>query len=336
MKRTTIALAAFAAFAATATAQPSVTIYGKIDMGVQKSNGGTAALAGATTGGGPNAAFDEPHLTQGASSRLGFRGTEDLGGGLSANFNLEHRFLPNDGTLQAANFWQQSWVSLAGGFGELRLGRDFSPAFSIAASSDPFGYETVGQAGPLHTLMGIITSRWNNNLSYRTRSFAGLSGAVAIAPRGTAGQEHAVGANLRYQQGRLALGFGYDNSGHQTAAALGATETRSYLLSAIHDFGVVRPMFLYGKGTAYNAAGAEVQSRSNVQIGATAPLGGGDVKFVLAQRDNDTNDTRIRKLGLGYHYSLSKRTKAYADIGSASETRQTRRTALDLGLQHNF
>ncbi|MCV4872465.1 porin, partial [Escherichia coli] len=67
-----------------------------------------------------------------SNSRLGVRGVEDLGGGLKAIFNLEHRMNADDGNSTAPNFWQHSWVGLSGNFGEVRLGRDYAPAFYVA------------------------------------------------------------------------------------------------------------------------------------------------------------------------------------------------------------
>ena len=87
-------------------------------------------------------------VQQSAGSRLGFRGNEDLGGGLSAQFQIEHRFSPDTG-LPAQTFWGgRSYVQLTNaGAGSVYLGRDYSPAFWPAVKSDPFGWDGVGQIG---------------------------------------------------------------------------------------------------------------------------------------------------------------------------------------------
>src|SRR6187551_782694 len=92
MKRSLIALAVLGAFAGAASAQSSVTIYGSVDMAVAKGDGGTAGNNGGGAGG-----ADVWSLQQSNANRLGFRGNEDLGGGLSAQFQIEHRFNADTG-----------------------------------------------------------------------------------------------------------------------------------------------------------------------------------------------------------------------------------------------
>jgi predicted porin len=338
MKKSLLALAVLGAFAGAASAQSSVTIYGKIDLGIAKTND---AAAGSSTflNGAPTT--DKVTMQPGARSRLGFRGTEDLGGGLKANFNIEHSFKADEGTLETQNpgnnnMWSQSWLGLSGGFGEVRLGRDYAPHFYAAIMGDPFGYDTIGQAGAGHTQAGVATSRLNNQISYKSPSFAGVTAMVAFAPREAATGNNALGANVMYSAGPLALGFGWQDAGNQNIVA-GATETNLYILTAAYDLGFVRPIVQYSKGTADNAAGAEIADFDNILVGATAPLGGGELKALYTVRDNDIANSDIKKFGLGYHYPLSKRTKVYADLGTAKEDGVSeRRTAFDIGVQHNF
>jgi len=113
MKKSLLALAVLGAFAGAASAQSSVTIYGLLDLALTKGNGGTAGLVdGANSG--ANGTSEAWLMKQSASSRLGFRGNEDMGGGLSAQFHIEHRFTPDDG-LPASTFWNgRSYVQLNG------------------------------------------------------------------------------------------------------------------------------------------------------------------------------------------------------------------------------
>ena len=141
MKKSLIALAALAA-AGAASAQSSVTLFGIVDAAISHygvSDGGHfSALA--------NSGYN--------SSRLGFRGTEDLGGGLSASFWLEGALQNDTGyggsqnvsgnTVTGLDFRRRSTVSLAGGWGELRLGRDYTPTFWNMTVFDPFGTNVVG------------------------------------------------------------------------------------------------------------------------------------------------------------------------------------------------
>src|SRR5215216_3180015 len=126
MKKSLLALAVLGAFAGAASAQSSVTIYGSLDMALMKGNGGTAPNPGAL---GTSKAYN---VAQSNSSRLGFRGNEDLGGGLSAQFQIEHRFHPDDGAVPATQpFWMgRSYVQLSSAtLGRVYLGREYGPAF---------------------------------------------------------------------------------------------------------------------------------------------------------------------------------------------------------------
>ena len=108
MKKSLIALATLAAFAGAASAQSSVTMYGRVDLSIGKNVGSIAK-----------------YMANGSGSRLGLRGTEDLGGGMKAIFNIEHRFDADTGVNPNARFWHaRSLVGLEGGFGKVSLGRE--------------------------------------------------------------------------------------------------------------------------------------------------------------------------------------------------------------------
>jgi predicted porin len=145
MKKTLIALAAVAA-AGAASAQSSVTLFGIVDASISRyvvdQNNGLANGQGSNNTVMSNSGYN--------SSRLGFRGTEDLGGGLSASFWLEGQLQNDNGNASANNggaltFQRRSTVSLAGAnWGEVRLGRDYVPTFWNLTVFDPFGTVGVG------------------------------------------------------------------------------------------------------------------------------------------------------------------------------------------------
>jgi predicted porin len=154
MKKSLVALAALAV-AGVASAQSSVTLFGVVDASISGYSN-TARDNRATVF--PNAFGIPVYLNQGSvktsrrelansgynSSRLGFRGTEDLGGGLAASFWLEAPISNDDGQQGIATFARRSTVSLSGGFGEIRLGRDYTPTFWNDTVFDPFGTNGVG------------------------------------------------------------------------------------------------------------------------------------------------------------------------------------------------
>ena len=131
MKKSLIALAVMAA-AGAASAQSSVTLFGIVDVNYNYVKGDGNGHVSSLTDSGYN------------SSRLGFRGTEDLGGGMSASFWLEAALQNDNGNAGGLFFQRRSTVSLAGNWGELRLGRDYVPTFWNMTVFDPFGTNGVG------------------------------------------------------------------------------------------------------------------------------------------------------------------------------------------------
>ena len=115
MKKTLLALAVFGAFAGTTSAQSNVTIYGLVDMAIQHENDGANTRTALDSG-------------EFAGSRIGFKGSEDLGGGLKVNFQLESGFGADDGKLNQGGriFGRQAWVGMSGGFGSVNLGRQWT------------------------------------------------------------------------------------------------------------------------------------------------------------------------------------------------------------------
>ena len=214
MKKSLLALAVLGAFAGAAQAQSSVTIYGIIDTGVvyqskvATANGGTGSKFGLNSG-----------VIQG--SRLGFKGTEDLGGGLNAVFNLEIGFDNDTGGLQGSDastasnlFRRKSVVGLAGNFGTVLVGRqtDFADTISAYTSVQDFGGFT-GRSG--HNLDRLEGTRTNNSISYTTTNLSGFTGNLIYGFGETAGRTSAgqsFGAGLKYDNGPLGLGANYYQS----------------------------------------------------------------------------------------------------------------------------
>lgn len=320
MKKTLIALAAVAATGA-AFAQSSVTIYGKVDVSLEKANGSSAAVG-------------DPH-----GSRLGFKGSEDLGGGLKANFQLEHRLRPDTGadagftpasadgkTPAVARYWNGlSTVGLAGSFGEIRLGRYYSANFLGANNKpDPFGGDGQGALRGVGmqttTLAGFIRT---DNIIHYSGSFSGVNVAVSTGLKeGAAKAQNSLAVG--YANGPLDVGVG-------TEKGVAGTLTNAY---AIYDLGVAKLAF--GLGNAKTAAGAKTKG---LLLGATIPAGPGKVLVGFARAKNDTTTTN-QKLGLGYYYPLSKRTAVEFTYGRDSKAvvKGTNKKVggLDLTLHHNF
>ncbi len=334
MKKSLVALAVLASFGGAAFAQSSVTLYGLIDQGLQKTNGGTSPNEGAVQG----VAGDAWQLRESSASRLGFRGTEDLGGGLSAQFQIEHRFQPDTGTESVAGrFWHgRSWVQLTmAGVGSVNLGRQYLPTFWVQAKADPFGWDGVGQIGGMQNagfgaVGGGSSIRSSNAITVKSANFGGVSfeGQVGLSEATQAGRNDSF--NVIYKGGPIFAGFGY-------ARVKGgpATVDSNKLMTATfaYDLGMAELLFNYGQA---KVAGGTLKNKTG-NIGALINLAGGKVKVAYAIYDPAGGNNQLKKFALGYDYPLSKRTNVYADLGVAKQDgAATRNTAYAFGVKHLF
>ena len=327
---TLAAAAALAGFSGAASAQSTVTIYGIVDQGVIKMND---APTTANPGAGTRAQWN---MKNGAFSRLGFRGTEDLGGGLYALFHLEHRFTADDG-LPAVPFWNgRSVVGLRSDtLGELTLGRDYLPAFWPAVTADPWGWDTIGQMGRrMYTWANYsggdaIGIRDNNMAVYKSPNLNGLtvsvSGALAEGV-GTRGRE--IGGNAQYSAGPLYVGFGFDRTKNANPSAPSA---ELLLLSGAYQFSIVRPSAVFARSKSFTGV-----TTKSLGVGARVTLGLGELRVGAAHSDPDGPNNNATKWSLGYFYFLSKRSALYTDVGSAKQDGVARSTGIDVGIRHFF
>ena len=158
MKKTAITLSILAA-SGIASAQSSVTLFGIVDAAVSHYSVKSSPYGLAPAPAGLGTERSQTALTSGnfLPSRVGFRGTEDLGGGLAAGFWLESPLTNDDGVVGLANFSRRSTVSLSSPWGELRLGRDYTPTFWQQTLFDPFG--NIGVGGNAIGAVGITLNR---------------------------------------------------------------------------------------------------------------------------------------------------------------------------------
>ena len=307
MKRHLILCATLASLGATAFAQSNVTIYGKVDLGLRKAVG-----------------TDNKEIATSSDGRIGFRGTEDLGNGLKAFFQLEHRFFPNTGAIDGAQFWKGiSHVGLESGLGKLGLGRQYVAAFSLVQNQiDPFGGDTVAQLRDvIFRVGGISKIRVDNSIRY-DKSFGGLNFAASIAeaaPNG--GPDRPTSVAVNWKSGPLFLAAGLEDPANATddIVSVGGGYT---LGNATLTAG-------YSSGTMSTGVKAK-----GWLVGLNLGLGAGAVKVAFGQQERGSTKF-AQKLGLGYHHSLSKRTMIYADVGHDSKA-TSEKTGYDLGILHTF
>jgi len=218
MKKTTLALAILAASSSAAWAQSSVTLYGIVDAAVRYTSNANAGTSKKT-------------MTPGgmSQSRLGINVTEDMGGGLKALANLEHRLNSDTGTVVANDFWRQAWVGLQSNeFGQVRLGRQYNILFDVYTSTfASFRYSPYIEAYKPEIGMSM-TARQDNMVKYlvqvgnvygeiQVSAGEGATGAAAALPNKT------MGGLLRYNDGKFGAGAAYLEATEQTGKKIKAT-----------------------------------------------------------------------------------------------------------------
>lgn len=362
MKKSLLALAVLGAFAGAASAQSSVTVYGIVDMGITSID--TGATAGSTTG-----------ITSGnqSTSRIGFKGTEDLGNGLKANFVLESTIAadtgsafstpavagagPNNGiAASAGGFNRLSTVGLSGNFGAVNLGRQVSAIKDAYDAIDPFG--DAGTIAPISTMFfnGALASdfgRISNSIKYTSNSFSGFKAQAAYGFGETVGDTGAgsnYGFGAGYANGPLNVQFGYHNQDRSTAAAVQTAENKLTFLGASYDFGMFKLHGAYADTKLETFGPAAETKYRNYMLAASVKVGAaGNLMASYSVNDNRTTaNSDAQKAAIMYTYDLSKRTNFYTGYSHTSNDNGSRiglvtgapvgesASALAVGVRHKF
>ena len=364
MKKSMLALAALTAFAGAASAQSSVTLFRIVDATYAIGNGSLTDKTQVT-----NSGYN--------SSRLGFRGVEDMGGGSRAGFWLEAGLNNDDGRGagtstnnqatggaiaglnggQGLTFNRRSTVSWGGGWGELRLGRDYTPHFWTHTAYDAFGTNGVGTSQVLNSSIGGPTTvRASNsvgyiyNMPFNATSIGGNGLSVfAQMYRG----ENASGAATSNDGNGFSLRVGYDAGPLSLAFANGSTKystgkITTTNLGGSYNLGPAKVSAFWNKD---KVAGGKTGTGSN--LGVNVPMGTNELRAAISSYETETaagvTDGKARKLALGYVTNLSKRTALYATYARVSNSGISAQalngattaaggssTGMDFGVRHAF
>lgn len=327
MKKTLIALTVLGTFAGIASAQSSVTLYGRADAGLGKPFAGKTQMMDS---------YKE-------SSMLGVRGVEDLGGGLKASFNFEQGINMESGA--AASGWNRAaWVGIGGGFGEFAMGRmttvqnrtmgtfDLNGTTNNTSALKNLGLEADGSLGG---------SRANSQFMYTSPNLSGFQVRAAMVmkeDKGTAPtppaadtrkSSYQLGAS--YKAGQLTLGAAV-----QSKMAEGTSNRTGYALGARYDF------------TGFNVSALYTQDESKTTgkgfgLGVSVPLGALVVGAQLAVVTDNPSPAREDAMAyeLFANYNLSKRTMLYAGYGGLNKEGKvvkgtTGSNTFGLGVVHKF
>jgi predicted porin len=314
VKKQLLAALVFAVCAASAQAQTNVTVYGVVDLGFAKVTDKTLIER-------------ENH-----ASRLGFRGTEDLGNGLSAIFNLEMEILADTGAQKGNLFDRQANVGLKGTFGTVILGRTKNIVDGAQGRVEPFGADgVIGKVNEPMMRVGVSGSRVANALTYSTPKYEGFGGQVQYIVSEVNGASAGIDLLATYDQGPFSAHAGYERA-VQTVA--GPAQPHMAVVGGGYKIGDLRVTAAYARGDTDVAATGVYKA---FLVGLNYTIGNGDLKAVIGRQKQSNNkvsdkDT-VKENGVGYDYHLSKRTDLYAYAGRENVLKVT---SLQVGMSHKF
>lgn len=344
--------------AAAAQAQPQVTIYGVVDAGMVVERGGQNAPSVKISSGAAS------------TSRIGFRGTENLGNGLSAFFTLETGTRIDTGGLDVDNtiFNRQAFVGLQGDFGAVAFGRQYTPMHNLLVTFDPF---KTGYAGTVKNLFPDLGTniRTSNTVTWKSPVVRGFDSVLSYSAgeQSDSSSGRQFGGAVGYENGPLALRVAYNNKNSDLAATATTPKVsrgvgHNTVLGASLLVSKMKLHFIYGVDKGYgstplwntgNPYGGVKPTPStdgrDLLLGLSGRVGPGTLMFSAMRKDDRTAfDQDADSWGIGYNYSLSKRTSlyvAYAHINNKNgagytvnnnSEAGTGNTGSNIGLLHTF
>ena len=347
MKKTLIALGAALTCLGAAHAQSNVQLTGLVDMYV-----GSMKLAGQ----------DRTSVAESgglSTSWWGVQGTEDLGGGLKAGFNLGAFFQADDGSngrfVGDTFFARDANVTLSGSFGQVLLGRTSAPNFLPSVFANPFGDSFEVSPLILHENVWFLNNQklgttpsdtgWSNQVRYSSPDFGGLTFNIAyqFGEVATQNSKKNVGMNATYRNGGLMLTGFYERAQvkNPTGALLDGVfsrlgTTQNWMLGGSYDFGVVK---LYGTYGQAKTKDNDTYDGKTASLGLDIPVSkAGTIKAAVAHTKMDTGawDGKHTTTTVGYDHNLSKRTDVYGVVMNDRFTGLKSGTSLAVGIRHRF
>lgn len=338
MKRSLFLAALATLTSGAALAQSSVTVYGRLNESVERQKDGDTSIT----------------ALQNNASRIGFKGTEDLGGGLKASFLIEHGFNADTGAASggAAGFWgRESWVALSGNFGRVRLG-NMGPTAAYFATADYISMHNH-DTGTSSDAFYLYPGNTKNMIAYNSPNFGGVTidAQLGLAENTQTRKTYVLAVN--YVGGPLHLGATYVAAPTGAFAPPANDKATEFGLRALYEMGpftvgayYVNNKFEDGLGNnlkrnAYRLSGMYAMGASefHVNFGAAGAMKGNGATVV----------DKANQFTLGYNYNLSKRTKVYGFYTQVNNkgdavtggdyyvsTPGTKFSSFAVGVRHNF
>ncbi len=322
MKKSLIALAVLGVMMGAAHAQSSVTIYGRIDASLMHND---------PFGGVSQWTVDSGTIS---GSRWGLMGSEDLGGGLKANFNVEQGFAIDDGTASVAGqqFSRQAWIGLSGGFGEFRVGKPWTAYDDVSGAINAMFDSGFSVENNFFASTGYNANP-ANTIRYSTPTFGGFTAAISHSLDEVRNIDLSVSSiSASYSGGPLTVGAGYQ------VEELGGTNIKFTRLSASYDFGPAVAKVLYG-----NVKFPATAKTNEYSIGVDVPVGGAltvSAAYGYSKDNAALGSEKRTGFTLGALYALSKRTDAYVGVtdwdGKTGGVKTSGNTKYGFGMRHSF
>ena len=329
MKKSLIALAVLGAAAGVANAQTNVTIYGVADIGYVKTTGNSL------------------NMNENVSNRLGFKGTEDLGGGLKATFQVEERFkLYNGKASGRGDFEGATNVGLSGGFGQVRFGRVNELSTETLRKLDPFDQYGVASMFENTFRGNDQEGRLSSTVRYDSPNFSGFKFGATYSVKNQ--NASTIGYNPAYKAvvNEFALNEGWALSGTYTNGpiyvvanynvAVDSNKSYNWNIGGAYAFGPAK-ISLGFEETKNKLVAADFDKEKRYLVGLTYNVGAGLIKASYNHSNNfEASNLSAKQWALGYTHNLSKRTSVYADYAHLSLKDNGSSNGVQVGITHKF
>ncbi len=330
MKKSIAALAVAGTLCGWAHAQSAVNIYGIVDMGYVNERGGVAGSVS--------------KLTSGAQSgtRIGFKGTEDLGDGMKALFVLETGIRADEGGFNQGGtaFGRQAFVGLQSNGGTVTLGRQYTPYFLAMNAADPFASGMAGSGLNLFPNAGN-GNRMNNSVKYATPNIDGFTGELAYGfgeVQGSSEKNRQIGASLGYAADAVSIKLAH----HNVRNATDTDTAKNTLLGATWDLEVAKIFAAISDNRGINSSAFPLATPTvpfpnpyglptppvsssktrDILVGVRIPIEKHAFLISYINKDDRVANNDANQVAVGYTYALSKQTNLYAAYARISNKNQ--------------
>lgn len=311
MKKTLIALAVAALPMAAQADTSNVTVYGQMNVSLDllRTNDATAS------------ADTSLNRVSSNSSRIGFKGTEDLGNGMAANFQIEET-IGVDGSAAWGASQRNTYVGLSGkSWGEVRIGNHDTPYKMATGNLDIF----ADTAADYNSIIGAnnatgavnFDERATNTIAYISPNLSGFTAAVAWVAaeedgNGAASNKSAYSLAGMYANGPIFASLAYERYANGANVSSASNTDKATKIGFGYNFGDAKVGFIWENNDTTEAASAKDRSAYGVNVAYTMGTNVLKAAYLVAKDGNDANDTGAKNLSIGVDHNMSKRTAVYA------------------------